>query len=52
MSGTAELEGRYLRLLAPYPAEHRPAHQEEMLGVLMAGARTGSGGRDSRSPPT
>jgi len=41
MSGTAGLEGRYLRLLALYPAEHRRAHQEEMLGVLMTGARAG-----------
>jgi hypothetical protein len=32
MSGTAGLEGRYQRLLALYPAEHRRAHQEEMLG--------------------
>jgi len=41
MSGTAGLEGRYLRLLALYPAEHRRAHQDEMLGVLMTGARAG-----------
>lgn len=41
MSGTAGLEGRYLRLLALFPAEHRRAHQEEMLGVLMTGARAG-----------
>ena len=41
MSGTAGLEGRYLRLLALYPAGHRRAHQEEMLGVLMTGARAG-----------
>jgi hypothetical protein len=41
VSGTARLEGRYLRLLALYPAEHRRAHQEEMLGVLMTGARAG-----------
>lgn len=41
MSGAAGLEGRYLRLLALYPAEHRRAHQEEMLGVLMTGARAG-----------
>jgi hypothetical protein len=41
MSGTAGLEGRYLKLLALYPAEHRRAHQEEMLGVLMTGARAG-----------
>ncbi len=41
MSGTTRLEGRYLRLLALYPAEHRRAHREEMLGVLMTGARAG-----------
>jgi hypothetical protein len=41
MSGTAGLEGRYLRLLALYPAGHRRAHQQEMLGVLMTGARAG-----------
>jgi hypothetical protein len=35
------LEGRYRRLLAMYPAEHRRKHQDEMLGVLMTGARAG-----------
>jgi hypothetical protein len=43
MNGTAELEGRYRRLLALYPAEHRRAHEDEMLGVLMTGARAGQG---------
>jgi hypothetical protein len=33
------LEDRYRALLAFYPAEHRALHEEEMLGVLLAGAR-------------
>jgi hypothetical protein len=37
----APLEGRYRRLLAIYPAEHRRKHQDEMLGVLMTGAHAG-----------
>lgn len=37
----AGLETRYRRLLRWYPAEHRALHQEEMLGVLMAGAGPG-----------
>ncbi|MFE9689497.1 hypothetical protein [Micromonospora sp. NPDC005806] len=40
MSGTA-LERRYRRLLAVYPWEHRRAYEEEMLAVLLAGARPG-----------
>lgn len=35
------LERRYRRLLAWYPAGHRAAHEEEMLAVLLAGAREG-----------
>jgi hypothetical protein len=35
------LEGRYRRLLALYPAEHRAGHEEEMLGVLMTAAPAG-----------
>ncbi len=35
------LEICYRRLLRWYPAEHRAVHQEEMLGVLMAGAEPG-----------
>ncbi len=31
------LARRYRRLLAWYPREHRNAHEEEMLGVLLAG---------------
>ena len=41
MSAAAVLEGRYRRLLRMYPAEHRRKHQDEMLGVLMTGARAG-----------
>jgi hypothetical protein len=41
MSGPGPLEGGYRRLLALYPAEHRRAHEAEMLGVLMTGARAG-----------
>ena len=41
MSGPGRLEGGYRRLLALYPAEHRRAHEAEMLGVLMTGARAG-----------
>ena len=37
------LEARYRRLLRWFPAEHRHAHGEEMLGVLMESA---SGDRD------
>ncbi|MGH3717066.1 MAG: hypothetical protein ACRDT4_26935 [Micromonosporaceae bacterium] len=33
------LERRYRRLLAWYPAPHRRAYEEEMVGVLMASAR-------------
>src|SRR5579872_2423976 len=39
--GAAGLEIRYRRLLRWYPAEHRAVHQDEMLGVLMAGAEPG-----------
>jgi hypothetical protein len=35
------LEICYRRLLRWYPAEHRALRQEEMLGVLMAGAKPG-----------
>lgn len=35
------LERRYRRLLAVYPWEHRRAYEEEMLTVLLAGARPG-----------
>ncbi|MDR2987557.1 MAG: hypothetical protein LBV34_22235 [Nocardiopsaceae bacterium] len=35
------LERRYRRLLAWYPADHRGAHVEEMIGVLLAAASDG-----------
>ncbi|GII79701.1 hypothetical protein Sru01_46830 [Sphaerisporangium rufum] len=35
------LEAAYRRLLAVYPRDHRARHEEEMIGVLMAGARPG-----------
>jgi hypothetical protein len=41
MSGEGGLERRYRRLLVLYPAAHRSAHEQEMLGVLMTGARAG-----------
>ncbi|GAA0990089.1 hypothetical protein GCM10009555_075290 [Acrocarpospora macrocephala] len=36
-----DLEARYRRLLRWYPQAHRAVHEEEMLGVLMAGAEPG-----------
>jgi hypothetical protein len=39
--GQSRLERRYQRLLACYPADHRRAHGQEMLGVLMTGAHAG-----------
>jgi hypothetical protein len=41
MNGPGPLERGYRRLLGLYPAEHRRAHEEEMLGVLMTGPRAG-----------
>jgi hypothetical protein len=38
-SGTTER--RYRLLLGWYPAGHRRAHEDEMLGVLMSAAREG-----------
>ncbi|MBG0824005.1 hypothetical protein HS048_25130 [Planomonospora sp. ID91781] len=35
------LEERYRRLLAWYPADHRARHGEEMIGVMLAGAKPG-----------
>ncbi|MDF2707164.1 MAG: hypothetical protein K0R62_2816, partial [Nonomuraea muscovyensis] len=35
------LEARYRRLLACYPRDHRARHEEEMISVLLAGARPG-----------
>jgi hypothetical protein len=41
VTGAAELERRYRRLLAWYPEPFRSEHSDEMLAVLMAGARPG-----------
>lgn len=41
MTPAGSLERGYRRLLRCYPAGHRDVHEEEMLGVLLAGARTG-----------
>ncbi|MFC7592075.1 hypothetical protein ACFQYP_56405 [Nonomuraea antimicrobica] len=35
------LAARYRRLLACYPREHRARHEQEMMSVLLAGARPG-----------
>lgn len=35
------LEDRYRGLLAWYPDDHRQSHEQEMLGVLLTGARPG-----------
>ncbi|GAA2319819.1 hypothetical protein GCM10010149_85690 [Nonomuraea roseoviolacea subsp. roseoviolacea] len=35
------LEARYRRLLACYPRDHRARHEDEMIGVLLAGACPG-----------
>ncbi|MEV6159490.1 hypothetical protein AB0L53_55075 [Nonomuraea sp. NPDC052129] len=35
------LEARYRRLLACYPHDHRTRHEEDMIGVLLAGSRPG-----------
>ncbi|MFD8527457.1 hypothetical protein ACFV0L_08580 [Streptosporangium canum] len=37
----SSLEARYRRLLACYPREHRARHEEEMIGVMLAGAEPG-----------
>lgn len=42
------LEQRYRRLLASYPRRHREEYAEEMLGVLLAGARPGQRFPDPR----
>jgi hypothetical protein len=41
MTDNTELERRYRRLLACYPASFRREHGQEMLSVLMAGAAEG-----------
>jgi hypothetical protein len=42
VTGASALERRYRRLLAWYPAGHRLAYGEEMIGVLMAAAPEGA----------
>ncbi|WP_329080957.1 MULTISPECIES: hypothetical protein [unclassified Streptosporangium] len=37
----SSLEARYRRLLACYPYDHRTRHEEDMIGVLLAGSRPG-----------
>jgi len=41
MTDAADLERRYRRLLACYPAAFRPEPEQEILSVLMAGAEEG-----------
>ncbi len=41
MTESAALERRYRRLLAWYPRESRREQEDEMVAVLMAGARKG-----------
>lgn len=41
VSELADLERAYRRLLTWYPARHRQAHGEEMIGVLLAAASDG-----------
>ena len=41
MSVSADLERHYRRLLACYPRRYRRRHEEEILAVLLAGARPG-----------
>jgi hypothetical protein len=43
MTGSRTLERRYRRLLAAYPKRFRREREEEMVSVLMAGARDGQG---------
>jgi len=41
MNGDPDLERRYRRLLAAYPAAFRREYEQEILSVLMAGAEQG-----------
>jgi hypothetical protein len=41
MTGAADLERRYRRLLRCFPARYRREHEQEILSVLMAGAKEG-----------
>ena len=52
MTDQADLERRYRRLLAWYPPEFRRENGQEILAVLMAGARTASAAPAWPSPRT
>jgi hypothetical protein len=41
MTSAADLERRYRRLLRCFPARYRREHEQEILSVLMAGAKEG-----------
>jgi hypothetical protein len=41
MTGASDLERRYRRLLKCFPARYRREHEQEILAVLMAGAKEG-----------
>jgi hypothetical protein len=41
MTDAADLERRYRRLLKFFPARYRREHEQEILSVLMAGAKEG-----------
>ena len=41
MTGAADLERRYRRLLKFFPARYRREHEQEILSVLMTGAKEG-----------
>lgn len=41
MSDSMSLERRYRRLLTCFPAQHRHAYGEEVIGVLLASSRPG-----------
>ena len=52
MTDQADLERGYRRLLAWYPPEFRRENGQEILAVLMAGARTASAAPAWPSPRT
>ena len=52
MTGPAGLERGYRWLLAAYPRSFRREQEEEMLGVLMAGASAGRRWPGLAEPPT
>jgi hypothetical protein len=51
MSDVTGLERRYRRLVACYPRAFRREHEQEILAVLMAGARV-RGAEVARRPDT